>query len=220
MPAIRWSRAVTPVFLLIVLSGCGGSTVAVDEVDTVATPKELHAQPADEQVSPSVPESVTAITDTAFRNAAEKGDLALVKAAIDQGIDVNSPDEGGRTALMMASYYGHQPVVELLLKQAVRVDHYDAVHRTALIYAASGKFPEIVAALLEAGANVNARDAAERWTALMFAAVEGNVEVVRVLLSHGADVTLVDTDGESALDFAVSRGRREVAEALRIAGRE
>jgi len=55
----------------------------------------------------------------------------------------------------------------------------------------------------------------EHFTALMFAAAEGQKEVVSTLLKHGADKSLLDEDGESAYDFAVANGHAAVAALLK-----
>jgi ankyrin repeat protein len=54
----------------------------------------------------------------------------------------------------------------------------------------------------------------EGFTALMTAAAEGQLEVVRLLLERGADPTLVDTDGDTALSFARQNGHTMVAQLL------
>ena len=56
--------------------------------------------------------------------------------------------------------------------------------RTALMYAASGPNPETVQLLLEKKADPNLVDQAEKFTALMFAAAEGQTRVVQILLKH------------------------------------
>jgi ankyrin repeat protein len=51
----------------------------------------------------------------------------------------------------------------------------------------------------------------------MFAAAEGQLEVVRVLLKFGADPSAVDKDGDVAADHAVSNRHSEVEGVLREA---
>ncbi len=71
-----------------------------------------------------------------------------------------------------------------------------------------------VAALLDKGADVNAKF---RYgaTALFKAADIGNVEVVKVLLAHGADVKVKDTFyGASAMDWALNHKHVEVIRLL------
>ncbi|MGB3863606.1 MAG: ankyrin repeat domain-containing protein [Candidatus Aminicenantaceae bacterium] len=56
----------------------------------------------------------------------------------------------------------------------------------------------------------NLVDTVEQWTALMFAAGEGQLEVVQILLKHGADPSLKDVDGDTALVFAQRNGHAQV----------
>jgi ankyrin repeat protein len=51
-------------------------------------------------------------------------------------------------------------------------------------------------------------------TALMVAAEENRVEVVKLLLSRGANVNLKDVEGETALDYAEFEEHKEVVEIL------
>ena len=48
----------------------------------------------------------------------------------------------------------------------------------------------------------------------------GALEVVRVLLEHGADVEVKTNDGHTALQFADGEGRDKVVELLREYGAE
>ena len=48
----------------------------------------------------------------------------------------------------------------------------------------------------------------------MFAAAEGHIENVKLLLAHGSDPTLVDVDGDTAASFARKNGHTTVAEML------
>ena len=68
--------------------------------------------------------------------------------------------------------------------------------------------------LLDYQANPDHVDEEEGWTALMFAAAEGNDKVVKTLLRHNADRTIVDEDGDTALDFARDNQHRKVVNIL------
>lgn len=75
-----------------------------------------------------------------------------------------------------------------------------------------------VAALLAAGAHANDRAAAHSDSPLLVLASDyGHVEVVDLLLRHGADPCAVDTDGWSALHFAAARGNAAIVRRL-VAG--
>ena len=68
--------------------------------------------------------------------------------------------------------------------------------------------------LLEKGAAVDVQGTLEGFTALMTAAAEGQTEVVRLLLEHGADPGLKDKDGDTAASFARENGHTAVVELL------
>lgn len=69
------------------------------------------------------------------------------------------------------------------------------------------------------GDDVNARDGEGR-SLLMLAAAKGNINVCRILLDAGANITLADAKGNDAFSFAVNSRHREVELLLRsrIAG--
>jgi ankyrin repeat protein len=115
---------------------------------------------------------------------------------------------------MWAAYNGHTPVVAYLLEQGATVDLKDSNGRTALLYASSGPFPETVGLLLRKGADVNVQGKTEGFTALMMAAAEGQIEVVRVLLLNGASIDVIDRDGDTAKKFAREKGHTEVLKLL------
>lgn len=52
-------------------------------------------------------------------------------------------------------------------------------------------------------------------TALIISSQAGQIETVRFLLSHGANPTLKDTDGKSALDHTIAINNTEIIELLR-----
>ena len=143
--------------------------------------------------------------------SALEGNIEMIKGAVENGFDVNTTDENKRTALMLAAYNGHNEIVQLLIAKGANVNLTDNIQRTALMYASTGPFVPTVLSLLESGAKPNMVDSEENWTAVMMAASEGQLEVMKVLVNHGADLKMVDVDGESSLDFANSKGHTAVA---------
>ena len=66
-----------------------------------------------------------------------------------------------------------------------------------------------IRAMLDAGCDVNAAYAPFNTTALMMACKDGSAELVELLLDHGADATIVDVAGNTALDAALKNPRLE-----------
>mgnify|MGYP006170196271 CR=1 FL=1 len=67
--------------------------------------------------------------------------------------------------------------------------------------------------LLDAGASANARNPGES-TPVHTAASGGHLAVVEELCTRGADIQAADSDGTTAMDKAVARGRDEVVRFL------
>jgi len=163
----------------------------------------------------AVTESQPAVNPDSFFKAALDGDIAQVETALENGLEVNTLDANQRTGLMLAAYNGHHHIVKLLIEKGADVNKTDSNNRSALMFASTGPFTPTVTELLNAGADPNIADNVEKWTAVMMAAAEGQLEVLKLLIDKGADITMVDVDGESAYDFAVSKGHQEVADYLK-----
>ncbi|XP_022625649.1 cyclin-dependent kinase 4 inhibitor C isoform X2 [Seriola dumerili] len=72
----------------------------------------------------------------------------------------------------------------------------------------------VAKALLEVGANPNIRDPACSLTVMHDAAREGFVDTVRVLMDHGANINLVDKNGNLPLHLAAREGHLQVVRLL------
>ena len=66
------------------------------------------------------------------------------------------------------------------------------------------------------GANINAIDD-KGWSALMFAAARGQSDIVRILMSRGADPNMKSKEGETALMIATNGDHKETVRVLREA---
>ncbi len=91
-----------------------------------------------------------AFTGEGFFKEVRSGKIENVKIFIDAGIDVNTKDELGLSALYVASGLGHVDIVKLLLDANAVIDYrnpYDC--STALINAVAKKHKEVVRLLVE-----------------------------------------------------------------------
>ena len=140
--------------------------------------------------------------DGALIKAAFEGDLELVQTVVMKGANVDARDRKKRTALMWAAANGHADIVEFLHSKGADVNAKDSDNQTALIYASRKSSVPTMTALLENGAEANAQSRKRGVTALMIAASNGDEDVVKLLLEHGAKTDLADIFGATAGDRA------------------
>jgi ankyrin repeat protein len=126
---------------------------------------------------------------------------ALVDRLLKAGADPNRPIATGETPLMTCASTGSVEAVGALIASGADVNAMEPLqHQTALMWATAERHPDIVALLIRHGAGLEARTR-QGFTALHFAAREGELESARLLLDAGTDVNI-----RSQPDAAV-RGR-------------
>jgi ankyrin repeat protein len=148
--------------------------------------------------------------------AIKEGNVDLVKALINQGVDVNARSDENWTLLMYAAFYGQVGIVKALVKLGADLEARTRSGDTALMHAASQHHWKVVEALLRAGADVNvisndgdnALDSAAtfayghkrrtRW------------KTIKVLLSFGVDKSITN----NILGWARKVGDNELTQLL------
>jgi ankyrin repeat protein len=129
-------------------------------------------------------------------------------------LDARNPHD--ETPLMLASLRGHTELArELIARQA----DVNKTGWTPLHYAATRGHLDIMRMLLEAHAYIDA-ESPNGTTPLMMAAHYGTPQAVRLLLDEGADPTLKNQLGLSAIDFAQRANRADVTAAIAAAIRQ
>lgn len=124
----------------------------------------------------------------ALHEAARKGDLQQIKAAFDNGENINGFDKGGATALIRA--VGHPKAVVFLVLNGADVNKQDKNGSTALFWAATKKQAgiEVVPFLLSHGADPELKNKFGQTP--VFAA--NSKAVMEILANKGLDIDLVD----------------------------
>lgn len=149
--------------------------------------------------------------DTGLILALREGSMNVFDVLVNaRGTDIEIKARNGDTALMIASYKGNRRAVEVLLAKGAQVNRPGW---TALHYAATGGHNEIVQILLDKSAYIDAASP-NNTTPIMMAARGGHILTVKLLLDEGADAMLKNDVGMTAIDFANSVGRRDIAEGL------
>jgi serine/threonine-protein phosphatase 6 regulatory ankyrin repeat subunit A/serine/threonine-protein phosphatase 6 regulatory ankyrin repeat subunit B len=165
-----------------------------------------------------------------FLASVAEGNAKIIRLFINAGMDVNATEcGGGNTKFMCTALIGPFSTVD--------PQQYGG-GTTALMCAASNGYTEIVETLLIYGAEINAKNNNNEpiffdngepifsgldlafggeygATALMYAASNGHTEIIKILLTHGAEINVKKNNGETALMAAVT-SRLESLETVQI----
>ena len=148
-------------------------------------------------------------------DAVLRRDLQLLRKVVERGANVDIRDRDQRTPLGQAVTDNNLEIVRFLVEHGADVNARDAEGWTTLHFAAQEHHVEIASLLLERGAQVDAKDvfgSTPLWRAVY--ASKGRGELIRCLLSYGADRHLKNNHGVSPLDLARSIGNYPVAKFL------
>jgi CDK inhibitor PHO81 len=122
--------------------------------------------------------------------------------------------EAEHIPLNLACQHGSYPVVEHLLhRNPQMLPDAEGLYPQHLV-ARSSKDPRLLLLLRDYGANLDQPDKLYQWTPLFHAASEGKVECLQTLLKCGANPTILDEKGLSALYYATWEGHLECMELL------
>lgn len=171
---------------------------------------------------------------TPLLEAAAAGNARLVKLLLDAGASANTANPEGETPLMAAAKAGSAEAVAELIARGAQVNAREKWKgQTALMWAAAANRAAAAKVLIDRGADVNARSAAVTpekpypangnlvsvqpkgaYTALLFAAREGAIDVIRLLLARGAKIDAADPDNITPLVMAIINGHYDAAGVL------
>ncbi|ACP20925.1 hypothetical protein Aasi_1610 [Candidatus Amoebophilus asiaticus 5a2] len=149
--------------------------------------------------------------------AVEYNNIGLIKQLLVAGIDINTMDMHGKTALYMAFERGNLELTKQLVALGAAANATDSVGRTLLHHTIINGHLEVAKALLAAGAKINVPDN-QGFTELHLAAQYNQPEIARYLITRGAVVDLRNNQQRTALHWAAYHGHAEVAIVLIQAG--
>ena len=153
-------------------------------------------------------------TDRQLPDAAKNRDWATVGILLDRGVDVNTPQGDGATALHWAARWDDLRAVNRLLEAGADVDAANELGATPLWIACASRNTEVVERLLAAGADAN-RGLAVGETVLMRCTATGDPVAVEALIEHGAEVDATEPEnGQTALMWAAAHREPDVVRVL------
>ena len=135
---------------------------------------------------------------TALMYAAYRNEINLLQWLLARGANVNAADTRGETALMKAALWGHTEIIRLLLRAGADIDAAKKDGSTALLFALVTGEHAVVQTLLEGGATLEA--------ALIPAAAQGRLDIVKFLVGKGANIDARDAKSEATPLIAACQG--------------
>jgi uncharacterized protein len=136
-----------------------------------------------------------------LHEAASRGDTAKIKELIAQGLDVNSNDDAGATAVLRAAANSQSNTIRLLASASADLDKPNAQGMTPLHKAAENGHTRAIIALADSKANVFLRNY-QGETALHMAARNNHGDAARKLLQLGSVPETKDNAGRDVWTVA------------------
>lgn len=144
----------------------------------------------------------------ALRLAAREGNVEKMRRLLAEGADLNARDLAGSCALAEALDFARWEAADMLIEAGARLTLCEMIGRGGV---------KDVKALLKSGADVNQQTPNFQTTPLLRAIDEQDAEMVKLLLSAGADVNLASMSG-TPLTAAAWRNSTDIVQMLIDAG--
>lgn len=142
---------------------------------------------------------------TAVFVATEKSRCDIVELLCRYSADVNVVCDFGYTPLFVAVLNNDLPMIELLMQQGCDTRTVDSMGLTALMRASFRGLLGVVQVFCVRQVNVNVQNPKNGRTALHYAVIKNNLEVVRCLVEAQACVNVIDRTNKTPLNYAISQ---------------
>ena len=137
----------------------------------------------------------------------------LVPFFIKHGAEVN-PQDGGLLPLQWAIFAGAVGIAQELIENGADVNFISASGEPLLQAAVDSDNKLIVELMIMNGVSLKNKNLSGDGP-LHWAVMNGSSDILRMLIYNGADKDIVNNDGKTARDLAISVGKDKVAEMLK-----
>jgi ankyrin repeat protein len=145
----------------------------------------------------------------------KNNDYLNVKKYIKNDADVNDSSENGESVLACGIRSGCDlELLMLLIDSGADIFDFDNEGVSIFDMAIAHNNIEIVDYILKQKIDINKTNRKSGFTALMSATCYGRVEILKLLIAHGADQNTTDIKGFKAVDFARKMNKRSVLKLL------
>ncbi|GAB5588204.1 hypothetical protein Unana1_03104 [Umbelopsis nana] len=139
--------------------------------------------------------------------AAECGHTEVVNVLLQHGVDIESTDAKGWTALHKACYASKMETARSLIQQGADKEAKDKENGWTSLFLAA-KDPKIILLLIAEGADIEAKNG-DGLTALHYYTSIGQVDAIHLLLNYGCNIESRDLSGHNALHYAAAHNQAE-----------
>lgn len=154
---------------------------------------------------------------TLITQAAIWDHVSLVRLLLERGAEVDRGNTFGNTALHVAAQRGHEEMVSILLTNGALVSRKGYLRKTALMYASEWGHAGVVQLLLRYMGGHGLDETNEHGcTAIWFACLRGDPDIVRTLLLARADHSIADIDGQTPQQIAQARRRHQCVNLIQV----
>lgn len=155
---------------------------------------------------------------TPFLMAVQLGDIGKARLLLDLGANRLATGRCGKTPMQYAVQHNNVAMLNWLMEQGFDIESTDEFLETPLIAAASQGMVDCVIFLIQRGADIHKTNDIPQGPI----EVAANMEVVRILVSHGADINDISSEMHASLlgvehdsepevspdDYAAGKSRR------------
>lgn len=136
----------------------------------------------------------------------------VLNIVLQTGVDVNTPDSCGNTALHIAAARGEYDCVHTILERGADINAQNQHGETALHCASKNNFMAVIVLLLKGGARLLVDN--EGWTALNWFVINGDTKLVAEFLGKYLHLDVDNSARDGAFFLAAEEGQTDILQKL------